>query len=48
MPDKITIYQGAHERSARTRAQLEQMVADTVWGSGSIKWTHYRNSGKDG
>jgi predicted Zn-dependent protease with MMP-like domain len=31
MPDKITIYQGPHERLARTRAQLEQMVADTVW-----------------
>jgi predicted Zn-dependent protease with MMP-like domain len=31
MPDKITIFQGPHERSARTRAQLEQMVADTVW-----------------
>lgn len=31
MPDKITIYQGPHERSARTRAELEQMVADTVW-----------------
>ena len=26
MPDKITIYQGPHERLARTRAQLEQMV----------------------
>ena len=31
MPDKITIFQGPHERSSRTRAQLEQMVADTVW-----------------
>ena len=31
MPDKITIYQGPHERLARTRAELEQMVADTVW-----------------
>ena len=31
MPDKITIFQGPHERSARTRAELEQMVADTVW-----------------
>lgn len=31
MPDKITIYQGPHERSARTRAELEHMVADTVW-----------------
>jgi predicted Zn-dependent protease with MMP-like domain len=31
MPDKITIYQGPHERLARSREQLEQMVADTVW-----------------
>jgi predicted Zn-dependent protease with MMP-like domain len=31
MPDRITIYQGPHERFARTRAELEQMVADTVW-----------------
>jgi len=26
MPDKITIYQGPHERSARTRAELEQVA----------------------
>ena len=31
MPDRITIYQGPHERMARDRADLEQMVADTVW-----------------
>ena len=31
MPDKITIFQGPHERLSRTREQLEQMVADTVW-----------------
>ena len=31
MPDRITIYQGPHERLARTPEQLEQMVADTVW-----------------
>jgi predicted Zn-dependent protease with MMP-like domain len=31
MPDKITIYQGPHERMARTQAELEQMVADTLW-----------------
>jgi predicted Zn-dependent protease with MMP-like domain len=31
MPDKITIIQGPHERLSRMRAQLEQMVADTVW-----------------
>jgi predicted Zn-dependent protease with MMP-like domain len=31
LPDKITIFQGPHERLSRTRAELEQMVADTVW-----------------
>lgn len=31
MPDQITIYQGPHERLARNREHLEQMVADTVW-----------------
>jgi predicted Zn-dependent protease with MMP-like domain len=31
MPDKITIYQGPHERMARSRAELEKIVADTVW-----------------
>ena len=31
LPDQITIYQNPHERLARTRAELEQMVADTVW-----------------
>ena len=31
MPDKITIYQGPHERLSRTQAELEQMVFDTVW-----------------
>ncbi len=31
LPDKITIYQGPHERSARNREELEQMVADTMW-----------------
>jgi predicted Zn-dependent protease with MMP-like domain len=31
MPDRITIYQGPHERSARNPAELEEMVADTVW-----------------
>ncbi|SRR5258706_1627923 len=31
MPDQITIYQGPHERMARSPAHLEQMVADTVW-----------------
>lgn len=31
MPDKITIYQGPHERLARDRDDLERVVADTVW-----------------
>jgi predicted Zn-dependent protease with MMP-like domain len=31
MPDKITIYQGPHERLARSADELRQMVADTVW-----------------
>jgi predicted Zn-dependent protease with MMP-like domain len=31
MPDQITIYQGPHERMARSLEHLEQMVADTVW-----------------
>ncbi|HUP03186.1 MAG TPA: metallopeptidase family protein [Bryobacteraceae bacterium] len=30
-PDRITIFQGPHERLARTPADLERMVADTVW-----------------
>jgi predicted Zn-dependent protease with MMP-like domain len=31
MPDRITIFQGPHERLARTPAQLAQLVEDTVW-----------------
>ena len=31
MPDRITIYQGPHERMARDRIELEQIVADTIW-----------------
>jgi len=31
LPDKITIYQGPHERMARSPAELRQIVADTVW-----------------
>lgn len=31
MPDKITIYQGPHERMARSLEHLEQIVKDTVW-----------------
>ena len=31
LPDQITIYQGPHERMARSIEHLEQTVADTVW-----------------
>ena len=31
LPDKISIYHGPHERMSRNLAELEQMVADTVW-----------------
>ena len=31
MPDRITIYQGPHERMSRTPAELKKMVADTIW-----------------
>jgi len=31
MPDKITIFQGPHERLAHSPEELQQMVADTVW-----------------
>jgi predicted Zn-dependent protease with MMP-like domain len=31
MPDRITIFQGPHERRARTYDELVQMVGDTVW-----------------
>ena len=31
MPDRITIFQGPHERLARSPEQLQQMVQDTVW-----------------
>jgi predicted Zn-dependent protease with MMP-like domain len=30
-PDRVRIFQRAHERMAHSRAQLERMVADTVW-----------------
>jgi predicted Zn-dependent protease with MMP-like domain len=30
-PDRITIFQGPHERMARNLTDLEEMVADTVW-----------------
>jgi predicted Zn-dependent protease with MMP-like domain len=31
MPDRISIYQGPHERMARSRAHLEELVWETVW-----------------
>jgi predicted Zn-dependent protease with MMP-like domain len=31
MPDRISIYQGPHERAARGRAHLEELVWETVW-----------------
>jgi len=31
LPDQITIYQGPHERLARTQRELEELVAETVW-----------------
>jgi predicted Zn-dependent protease with MMP-like domain len=31
LPDRITIYQGPHERGARDERQLEEMVYETVW-----------------
>ncbi len=30
-PDRITIYQGPHERLARNRIHLERLLRDTVW-----------------
>lgn len=31
MPDRITIYQGPHERLARTAEDLRELVEETVW-----------------
>jgi predicted Zn-dependent protease with MMP-like domain len=31
LPDKITIYQGPHERIARSLSELKQLVAETIW-----------------
>ena len=31
LPDRILIFQGPHERLARSSAHLAQLVADTVW-----------------
>jgi predicted Zn-dependent protease with MMP-like domain len=31
MPDRITIFQGPHERAARSPEHLSRLVEDTVW-----------------
>jgi predicted Zn-dependent protease with MMP-like domain len=31
LPDRITIFQGPHERMARDRAHLERIVEQTLW-----------------
>ena len=31
MPDRITIYQGPHERASRNLNELKHMVSETVW-----------------
>ena len=31
MPDRITLFQGPHERLARSPAHLARLVEDTVW-----------------
>ncbi len=31
VPDRITIFQGPHERTARDLEHLEQLVEETVW-----------------
>lgn len=31
MPDRITIYQGPHERMARNRIHLDRVVYETLW-----------------
>jgi predicted Zn-dependent protease with MMP-like domain len=31
MPDRITIYQGPHERMARSAADLRRLVEETIW-----------------
>jgi len=30
-PDRITIYQGPHERATRTAAELRRLVEETIW-----------------
>jgi predicted Zn-dependent protease with MMP-like domain len=31
MPDRITVFQGPHERLARSSPELAKMVEDTIW-----------------
>lgn len=31
MPDRITIYQGPHERYSRNEAELRELVRETIW-----------------
>jgi predicted Zn-dependent protease with MMP-like domain len=31
MPDRITIFQGPHERLARSREDLKRLIEDTIW-----------------
>ena len=31
MPDRITIYQGPHERGARSDSELRDLVRETIW-----------------
>jgi predicted Zn-dependent protease with MMP-like domain len=31
VPDRITIYQGPHERAAHSPNELKNMVSETVW-----------------
>lgn len=31
MPDRITIFQGPHERLARSEADLKRLVRETIW-----------------
>lgn len=31
MPDRITIYQGPHERMARSAADLRNLIQETIW-----------------
>ncbi len=31
MPDRITVFQGTHERLARSPEHLEQLIEETIW-----------------